>query len=144
MNKNQVQTELDMHDFFGPVVSTYAREMAIEDGFLIDVTETAKEASIVLPTAVTKAVWDDYIEWTQDDQDQTYQDQSGRLWDVVWMARCAIVAARKGGEAETIYELYCIPRDGKSHRAKLTALKVHVGPGDDRTPVLTIMKLNES
>jgi hypothetical protein len=35
------------------VVYRYARENAIEDGVLIDVTEQAKETGILLPTVIT-------------------------------------------------------------------------------------------
>jgi len=32
-----------MEDTFGPVIFSYSRAQAIEDGVLVDVTETAKE-----------------------------------------------------------------------------------------------------
>ena len=37
------------------VVSAYSRAQAIEDGVLVDVSQTAKEAGIKYPTAVTHA-----------------------------------------------------------------------------------------
>ena len=43
---------------FGDVIYQYTRAQAIEDGILIDVTETAREAGITFPTAVTAAVWE--------------------------------------------------------------------------------------
>ena len=44
---------------FGDVIDVYTRAEAIEDGVLVDVTETAKEAGIVYPTAVTQGI----MEW---------------------------------------------------------------------------------
>jgi uncharacterized protein YunC (DUF1805 family) len=41
---------------FGEVIHAYTRAQAIEDGTLVDVTETAKEAGIKYPTAVTEAL----------------------------------------------------------------------------------------
>ncbi len=135
--------QVSMTDFFGPVIHTYTRQNAIDDGVLIDVTETAIEAGIKFPFVVTRAVWDKHIEWTQDDTErQSYQDQSGRLWDIVWMARHGMLNA-KGKTRELLFELYCIPRDGKSKRAKRTTLKLLLGPGDSVEPVLTVLLPNE-
>jgi hypothetical protein len=40
-------------------VSSYSRAEATQDGFLVDVSELAKEQGIKYPTAVTRRVWDD-------------------------------------------------------------------------------------
>ncbi len=42
---------------FGPVLSAYTRAQAIEDGILVDVSETAREAGFTIPVAVTRTVW---------------------------------------------------------------------------------------
>ncbi len=131
-------------EFFGSTVYSYTRAMALADGVLVDISETAKEAGIKYPVAVSEAVWKKYIEWHQDDSaKQVYQDQSGRLWDVCWMARCGIISAGKGNACETLFELYCVPRDGASKDSQLTTLKIHIGGGDDGEPVITIMLPNE-
>jgi hypothetical protein len=128
-----------MTEFFGPAISTYTREMAIEDGVLVEVTGTAKLAGIKFPVAVTRTVWNRYIEWRQADTDQqAYQDQSGRLWDVVWMARHGMSGAKEQA-SQINFDLDCIPRDGRTKTAQLTTLKLHIGPGDQGEPVLTIM-----
>ena len=36
--------EQTMNDVFGPVIFSYSRSQAIEDGVLVDVTETASRA----------------------------------------------------------------------------------------------------
>ena len=43
---------------FDPVISVYTRAQAIEDGILVDVSETAREAGFRIPVAVTRSVWD--------------------------------------------------------------------------------------
>ena len=39
------------------IIHTYTRKQALEDRMLIDVSETAREASSRWPVAVTAAVW---------------------------------------------------------------------------------------
>ncbi len=143
MNNTNQQAD-DLTDLFGPVIYSYTRAQAIDDGVLVDVTDTATEAGFMLPVAVTRSVWDQYIEWDHSDNNrQTYQDESGRLWDVLYMARQACIAVNKGDSRETLYEFYCIPRGGKGRLPRRTALKVHIGPGDGVEPVITIMLPNE-
>ncbi|MDA8128050.1 MAG: hypothetical protein M0Z73_05010 [Betaproteobacteria bacterium] len=122
--------------FFGPI-HTYSRTQAIEDGLLVDVTEIAAETGFRLPVAMTRAAWLDCIEWSEEDsRRQAYQDPSGRLWDVVWMAA---QAARRGHGDRLAFQLYRVPRGGRSVRPRLVTLHLHIGPGDDPEPVITIM-----
>ncbi|MEW6586644.1 MAG: DUF6573 family protein, partial [Nitrospirota bacterium] len=44
------------------VIDTYSRAEAIADGVLVDVTDTAREAGILFPVAVTRSVLEEYIE----------------------------------------------------------------------------------
>ncbi len=142
MSKSQQQQE-SLTDFFGPVIHSYTRAMALDDGYLVDISDTAREAGFKIPVAVTREVWNRYIEWDKDDTDrQAYQDQAGRLWDVCWMARHGISGAKKH-ESQTLFELYVIPRDGTTIEAERTALKIVIGPGDEGEPVITIMLPHE-
>jgi len=122
------------------IISAYTRAQAIEDGMLVDVTETAREAGFRYPVAMTSAAWSDCVAWTDEDtQRQAPQDESGRLWDVLWMAK---LAARRGG-TEILYSLHRIPRGGRGQKPKLTQLKMVCGPGDTPEPVITIMLPDE-
>lgn len=115
------------------VISTYSRAQAIEDDVLIDVSETAREAGIVFPVAVTRAVWDKYI--TPDERSRGYgQSESGRLWDVVWMLRCAI--RRSCSESTILFSVYFIM---KEKQKRLVQLKAVCGPGDNGESVITII-----
>ena len=130
-------------DLFGEVIYTYTRAQAIADGVLIDVSDTAREAGFCWPVTLTQGAWEDCVVWTEaDNQHQTYQDESGRLWDVLWMAFHAIRSAPTN-QSQTLYELYRVPRDGKCTEARLTKLKLMAGPGDHGEPVITIMLPNE-
>jgi len=129
--------------FFGDVIYSYSRAQAIEDGVLVDAGSMAQEAGFKWPVAFTSAVWDDCIAWTDEDKaKQAYQDQSGRLWDVLYMASHTIRTSN-GSSDQLRFELYRVPRDGKSMKAELVTLKLIVGPGDQGEPVITIMMPNE-
>jgi hypothetical protein len=124
------------------VIASYSRAQAIEDGALIDVSETAREAGITFPVAVTRAAWEDCCEWTDSDSKAKPYGQSvqGRLWDVVSMLRYAIRSSHGGNIIH--YRLSRIPRPGNGAK-KLVTLKSVCGPGDTPDPVITIMLPNE-
>ena len=130
--------------YFGEVISTYTRVQAIEDGVLIDAGPTAKEVGFKLPVALTSAVWSDCVAWTDSDsQKMPFQDQSGRLYDLLFMAAFAIPTSADSGD-RLLYELYRVPRDGYSTEAKPVTLKLIIGPGDHGEPVVTILLPEES
>jgi len=125
---------LDVEEEPTPVlVHAYTRQEAIEDGTLVDVTATANEAGIKYPTALTRAVLTHCVEVPKGVDGQ---DQSGRLWDVLWMFR----TSEKGGGSELRYSLL-VRNDGRKPR--LVELKAVCGPGDDLAPVITIMMPQE-
>ena len=143
-NEIDIQHTESPADVFGPVISSYSRAQAIDDGTLVDVSETAREAGITFPVTVTRAVWEDCCEWTEaDDAKKGNYGQSvrGRLWDVVSMLRFAI---RCGGSRDTLhYRLSRIPRPGCGAK-RLVVLKSICGPGDSAEPVITVMQPGES
>lgn len=126
-----------MTEIFGGPIHTYGRSEAIEDGILVDVTDTAREAGFAIPVALTVGAWEDCVAWSEaDSQRQAYQDERGRLWDVLWMAA---QAARKGNGERLAFQLYRVPRGGRSIRPRLTTLHMVIGPGDAGEPVATIL-----
>jgi hypothetical protein len=140
---SNTSNEQSAESFFGDIISTYTRAQAIEDGVLIDISSTAKEAGFEWPIAMTAGAWADCVAWSDtDSQAQVYQDQSGRLWDVIFMAFQAISLSRETGD-RLLFRLYRVPRDGHSTDAELTTLKLIVGPGDSGEPVITILLANE-
>ena len=66
------------------LIYSYSREQAIEDGVLVDVSETAREAGIKYPTALTARVWAEVVNPNEQRKDWG-QDLKGRLWDVLFM-----------------------------------------------------------
>ena len=74
--------------------------------------------------------------------EQVHQDQSGRLWDVLYMASHAIWTSKDSGD-RLLFQLYRVQCDGHSIEAVLVTLKLIVGPGDSGEPVITILLPNE-
>jgi hypothetical protein len=124
------------NDYFSDVIFSYMRQQAIEDGELVNVSSSAKEAGFKLPVAVSRAVWHQFIEWTSaDDDKQTVQHESGRLWDVLWML--SLACRRCAGESSLKYRLYVIPRDGRSRltRAYLGKLRESLPRRPNQQPI---------
>lgn len=139
-----------MTELFGDVISTYTRQQAIEDGFLIDVSAVAREAGFRWPVAVTRRLWD-----MIDNPPNRHEDTQGRLWDVVWMAKMAarrstgqeirfvVILTRK--ETKPITDPWS-KRYGKLHTAivkNLTLKAVVSGEGPNGGPCITIMLPDE-
>ena len=119
------------------VLSRYSRAQAIEDGVLVDVSETAREAGIRFPVAVTRSVWERYVALTPA-AERAGNDERGRLWDVVWMLLCGI---RRNRSASTfLYDLLVVTDSVRPSHVKLKAI---CGPGDDAEPVITVLLPDE-
>ena len=142
-------TPADLADLFGAPIATYTRAQAIEDGVLIDVSETAREAGLVWPVAMTAAAWADTVAWSDDDEARkgyTGQSESGRLWDVCWMLSLVVRGALRRGMDTTrplFYELVRTPREGRGVRPRLVRLKFVIGTDDTGRPCITVMLPSE-
>ena len=126
MNKNE--------SIFGPVIYAYTRKQAIADGVQVDVTKTAKEAGISFPVFLTRSVFEAYVAVPAG---VSGQDEAGRLWDVLWMLRCAIISSR--GQGDRVPVTLYVRNDNR--RAKLVKLIAQCGPLDidDPSPAITVM-----
>lgn len=126
---------------WGEVISGYSRAQALADGVLVDVSTTARELGFRYPVALTAAVWTDCVAWRDEDSErQTFQDETGRLWDVLWRAR---LAARTGEGHRVPFVLLRIPREGTAQTPERVTLHLAIGPGDQGEPVLTILLPDE-
>ena len=125
-------------DPFGPVIYSYTRAQAVADGVQVEVSKTATEAGIKFPVFLTRTVFDAYVEVPPD---VTGQDEAGRLWDIVWMLRFAILRSRPGADRLPV-ALY-VRNDNR--RATLIKLIATCGPLDidDPQPAITVMMPDE-
>ncbi len=120
-----------LEDLFGPVLHSYTRAQALEDGVLVDVTATAKEAGFKVPVALTRSVWTSYVEVPHG---VVGQDEAGRLWDILFLA--AFEARRRRGGSELRFKVY-VRNDNRCPRP--VELKLLIGPGDHGEPVATLL-----
>ena len=128
----------DLAEIFGQPVYTYTRAQAVADGLQVEVTKTAAEAGIRFPMFITRAVYDAYVTVPHG---VTGQDEAGRLWDLVWMTRFAIIRSRPGVQRLPV-ALYVRNDDVRSRLVKLVAT---CGPVDidDPRPAITVMMPDE-
>lgn len=119
------------------IIDRYTRKQAIEEGVLVDVTSTAREAGITCPVAVTRRVWDAYVALSPAAL-RAGNDEAGRTWDIVWMFRCA--AARNPGVSTIRFELYVVTTCRRPSRVQLKAI---LHRGDEGEMVATILLPNE-
>ncbi|MHB8927782.1 MAG: DUF6573 family protein [Bacillota bacterium] len=117
------------------LIFTYTRAQAIEDGVLVDVTSTAKEAGFKIPVAVTQRVW---VQVVTPDEDacRASESETGRLCDVLMMLHFAIRYLPDAGDREEVHYSLLSTKEGKPRKVTLKAL---CGPGDHGEPVVTIM-----
>lgn len=126
-----------MDETFGSLIYSYSRKDALNDGVLIDVTETAKEAGFKIPVAVTNGLYRNYI--IPDSQlEKIGQSKEGRLWDLLFMLYVQIKNCPKASEI-IFYVAFAID----ANNTKTIGLKAVIGPGDNAEPVLTIMLPDE-
>ena len=126
-------------DPFDHVVYSYTRSQAVADGVQVEVTKTAAEAGIKFPVFITRGVFDSFVAVPPG---VTGQDEAGRLWDIVWMLRFAILRARPGVERIPV-ALYV--RNSDTERPRLVKLIATCGPLDidDPQPAITVMLPDE-
>ena len=117
----------------------YTRAQAIDDGVLVDVSETAREAGFNIPVAVTRTVWNRLV--ALPDNYQGFQDERGRLWDVVSMARHYALRASDRDRVTMCVLVRDIRKDlHDSHRPPRKHFPiVAIGAGDEGEPAITIM-----
>jgi hypothetical protein len=145
----------------GEIIDTYTRRQAIEDGVLVQLSgpgyqgdawipEMLKEAGFNYPVAMTTTAFVRCVTPIDGENERLApcQDIQGRLWDVLWMLRCAIRSIRNPASIAD-FSLRVVPNvpenDAKDHppRAQLVHLKSVCGPDDDGEPCLTIMLSEE-
>ena len=124
---------------FVPVIFAYTRAQAIEDGILVDVSDTALEAGfkdsrrrhaqrLEPPDRPSRGL-------------RGFQDVRGRLWDVLWMARHYALRASNSDRVTMCVLVRDIRKDLRdSNRAPRKHFPiVAIGAGDAGEPVVTVI-----
>ncbi len=119
------------------LIHRYTRAEALRDGVLIDVSQTAREVGIRWPVALSAAAWAKCVAVPPGVH---CQDEAGRLWDVVWLLRCAI--GRSDGGAEIRFGVH-VRNDNRDRTPPLVRLKARCGPGDAGERCITVLLPDE-
>jgi hypothetical protein len=129
------------------VVFAYTRQQAITDGVLVEVPSSlSASAGFTKPVALTAALHSVAVRVPVGAE--PFQDESGRLWDLLWMLRCAIggrIPSRDrgplaGGVGEQLtFQLHVITDASQIGTPPLLDVKCLSGPADDGSPCLTLM-----
>jgi hypothetical protein len=114
-------------------VARYTRAQAIADGVLVDVSEAARQAGYHIPVALTLAAWNECVAVPEGVEGQ---DESGRLWDVLYMCRVAI--GRSQGGSELTFQLNVRSSNQPGVPPPVT-LKAVCSPDDNGAPCITIL-----
>jgi hypothetical protein len=114
------------------VIFKYTRQQAIEDGVLIDLSELAREAGFKFPLAITAGVMS-----VLNNLEVPGQDFEGRAWDMLTILKLEIRRA----EGDTVYFAPLFASKAGNGRIVTRPVKMYAkcGPGDDLSPVITVM-----
>lgn len=123
---------LDQVAVFGPVLHVTTRAELLACGALVDATSVARAAGFSIPVALTATVWRLYVEIPSG---VTGQDEEGRLWDIVWMAR--VECSRRKPLPNPLPFIVFVRNDNRGPRMR--ELKLVLGAGDAGEPVATIL-----
>ena len=122
------EAELQADQPFGPVIFSYTRKQAIEDGVLVDVTALAREEGFRLHTAMTATLFGEAIRLpagAKPPEGVKVNDDTAIRW---LLKRLRLEIARlPEGEDRVHFTMGEID------------LWAIVGPGDEGEPVLTVM-----
>ena len=113
---------------------SYTRAQAVADGFQVNVSKTAQKSGIRFPFFLTRGVYDQFVTVPPGVDGQ---DKSGRLWDILWALRSAILRSGAGCKRLTV-ELN-VRNDNRTPR--LVELIATCDPLDrsDPKPAITVM-----
>ena len=128
----------DDESLFGPVIFSYTRQQAIEDGVLVDLSIWAKDEGFTIPVACTSALWHGWIVPPEKAKSMG-QSERGRVHDVLWLLLCAIRRCPKGTD-QLHFDVLFQQSPGRSETVRF---KVMCGPGDKGEPVLTLLLPSE-
>lgn len=121
------------------VISTYSREQALNDGWLVDITHHAVRQGVTIPCAVSRSVWtvleQDLIWLDTGDGEEVLTAPS---LDILSQRIVSMLSAMKSALRRTPGDT-----DRVFFRALDTDLWSLVGPGDTAAPVMTIMLVGE-
>ena len=127
MNKQQSIT-----DFFGPVISTYTRSQAIEDGYLHPVSDLFPSDCRIYKYPVCFS--NEVVNLIEGD------NMGAWVWDICFMSA---KGPKRVIDPTSHFFKVSLPRKNGAKQTKTFELMAKCGPGDNMEPVITICFPNE-
>ena len=121
-----------------PIIHSYSRAEAIRDGVLLDVTEIAKQFRFRYPVAVTSNLYHTYIVPNEDlgKSGETIENRLGLVFAELFYAIKGISNNNPQSRIQFSVEFLMDAINDEFEEIDLIA---DCGPGDDLSPVITIM-----
>jgi len=120
---------------------TRTRKQALEEGKQRDISETAREAGLLVPVFITSTVWDNWIA-SGDPGMKAEEAERRKLRSVLDKLLYFIRVHRQTNKSNLIYFPVPLTREGKEENVQLMS---HLGPLEraDQRPCITIMTPEE-
>ena len=122
------------------IIFSYTRAMAIADGVLHDVSQTAKECGFRIPIAVTDTIWQ---RWVNVDHNQELlevgQSTDARLRDLLMVLHFHICNLPKDAKTDRLVFKVRFLVDAEKETVEEAVLTADCGPGDEGEPVVTVL-----
>lgn len=137
---------MNINDTFGPGVNSYTRQQAINDGALIDVTETAREYGYQTPVAISCAAWVNCVINDADvSENEAARHAQWNTIDILMALAKAVMQGKGKGKrgAVLLFEVALTIRKDGARKNQWVTLKGTIDGGDDGKPVITIRLPNE-
>ena len=123
------------------LIYRYTRAQAIGDGVLVDVSVPARKRGFTVSVCLTARAWSELVAWDAHDSARMPglgQSEDGRLHDVLVCAHRAAKGAGEGADRVDL-EVWRVDRRGGKSAPQKVQVWMHIGPGDNGEPVLTIL-----
>ncbi|GAB2858884.1 hypothetical protein GCM10022221_68000 [Actinocorallia aurea] len=133
------------------IIDVYSFAQAVEDGHyrLADPGES-RAARWKVPVYLSADAYARYVSWTEADAQRTgmYQDESGRLWDLLWMSNRAAARAARAPEHTVTFPVYVVLTDAEPGPDGVEAEEVRpylcLGQDDDGNPIAKIFTVADA
>lgn len=128
-------------EFYGEPVSVYTRSQAIDDGYLIDLTETARGMGFKVPVAITSDAFVRCVHPEKEDAKVLGVTESQRVARLLRVLLFKIRNTMSGCEDRCTFELTFQTVNSGRVVEDRAMIESTIGPGDDGEPVITIKHL---
>ena len=120
---------------------TRTRKQALDEGKQRDISETAREAGLLVPVFITSTVWDNWVA-SGDAGTNMEEVENRRLRSILDKLLYFIRVHRQTNKSNLIYFPVPLTREGKEENVQLMS---HLGPLEkaDQRPCITIMTPEE-